>query len=164
MVCVQLTSEMERILCLLFLHRICIAKYTRQCQLKICHSRSQQCTCCAMWPKTVGLWPKMGQSISWCIRYVVDRSLEITFGMDLLNYSEASLSSLAVNPPRRACALWQRQLRLQRHHQHHSYLQPQPGSWRPWGHGGVVAASVTAVCPRELGNVGGCLPHVQAQI
>lgn len=108
MVCVWLTSEMERILCLLFLHRVCIAKYTKQGQLKICHSRSQQSTCCAMWPKITGLWSKMAQSVSWCLRRTADRSLEIIFGVDLLNYYEAGVSSLAVNPPHKPHASWHR--------------------------------------------------------
>lgn len=106
----------------------------------------------------------MEQNTSWCIRCEVHRSLEITFGMELLNYWEASLSFLAVNPTCRTCVSWHEcwnrstviSLRaassLAQGHRATVFLQ---------GTGLYLAASVTLVCSGKLGNVGSRLPHVQ---
>lgn len=44
-----------------------------------------------MWHKIAGLWPKIGQSTSWYVRCTEDRSLGMTFGMDIINGKPATL-------------------------------------------------------------------------
>lgn len=83
----------------------------------------------------------------------------------LITRKPASLP--AVNPPQGAWTSWHK------HWKHRVIIGITadscltPGSWSHCGparYWGLMATSIRTVCPRELGYMGGRLPHVQAQI